>query len=250
LLVVISIIGILVAIILPAVQYSREAARKAHCANNVRNQVLALQQFHDKQNRFPAGRGYENGHESSWCLEILPHMEQSNLANRYNRRFPWDDPNTNLPVANTVLSIFRCPTSVLEFDGDTDYGGIMGSSLTTNSWANALNNGVLVDVPEKSNIRITMGSITDGTSQTICVGESSDRPDESGRWISGFNCFSHDNGAVTLVNAGEIFSAHRTGAYVGFVDGATKFLTREIDSFVVGAICTRDHGELFDESAY
>jgi hypothetical protein len=172
------------------------------------------------------------------------------LANRFNNRLPWDDPASNLSIANTVLSIFRCPTSVVEFDGDTDYGGIMGSSLTTNSWANALNNGVLIDIPAASNLRITMGSITDGTSQTICVGESSDRADESGRWISGFNCFSHDNGAVTLANSGEIFSAHRTGAYVGFVDGATKFLTREIDSYVVGAICTRDHGELFDESAY
>jgi prepilin-type N-terminal cleavage/methylation domain-containing protein len=192
LLVVISIIGILVAIVLPAVQYSREAAR-------------------------------------------------------INRRLPWSDPSGNLAIADTVLSMFRCPSSILKFNGDTDYGGIMGSSLTTSTWSNALNNGVLIDIPPKSNLRITMGSIL---SQTICVGESSDRTEESGRWISGYNCFSHDNGAVTLVNSGEIFSAHRTGAYVGFVDGATKYLTRDIDSYVVGAICTRDHGEVFDEAAY
>jgi hypothetical protein len=183
-------------------------------------------------------------------LEILPHLEQGNLLAAYDRRKPWGDPAGNLAVADTVLSIFRCPSSVLRQPGDTDYGGVMGSTLTSTSWQGSINNGVMIDVPERSGMRVSLGSIVDGASQTICVAESSDRPDETGRWISGFNCFSHDNGAITMANAGEIFSPHRTGAFVGFADGATKYLAVNIDAYVVGAICTRDHGEVFDDSAY
>lgn len=250
LLVVISIIGVLVAITLPAVQYSREAARRTQCSNNVHNQVLALHQFHDKHNYFPAGRGSENGHEIGWGLEILPYIEQANLLNAFDRRQSWDDPVKNLSIANTVLGLFRCPTSTVRFDGDTDYGGIMGSSLTSQTWTGASNNGVMIDVPTRKSFKVSIGSIVDGTSQTICIGESSDRTDASGRWISGFNCFSHDNGTITLTNSGEIYSGHKSGAFVGFVDGSTRYLVREIDAYVVGAICTRDHGEVFDDSAY
>ena len=249
LLVVISIIGVLIAITLPAVQYAREAARRTHCANNVRNQVLALLQFHDKQNQFPPGRAYASGSNYSWCLPALPYLEQNPLLDRFDWKKPWNDPAGNLSVANTTLSVFRCPSSVLRFDGDSDYGGVMGSNLTSVTWLGSINNGVLIDVPSPQSVRVSVGSIVDGTSHTICVAESSDRPNDSGRWISGLNCFSHDNASIGDSNAGEIYSAHRLGAYVGFVDGSIRFLTSNVDLYVVGAICTRDRGEVIDDSA-
>jgi hypothetical protein len=143
------------------------------------------------------------------------------LWRRYDRDRRWFSQLGNLAVANTELPVFRCASSIVEFPGDTDYGGMMGSILTSNSWINATNNGVMAEIRLRSDHPITMAKITDGTSQTICVAESADRmADEGGRWISGYSSFSHDNGAVNPENGGEIFSQHRTGAQVGFADGS------------------------------
>lgn len=249
LLVVIALVGVLVGLLLPAVQHSREAARRLHCSNNVRNQVLGLHEFHDTHRHFPSGHHEEPTLEYSWCLQILPYLEQAPLAEQFDRTKPWNDPGGNFRVAQTILPIFRCPSSVLDLAGDTDYGGISGSPLTSTTLDRAFQNGVLLK-SSASGAPVRMGQITDGTSQTVCVGESPDRVAVAGRWISGFNCFSHDNGTVGDTDGGEIFSRHGSGAYVGFVDGGTRFLTRHIDKYVVGAICTRDHGEIVDSTAY
>lgn len=249
LLVVLALIGVLVGLLLPAVQYSRESARRVHCANNLRNQLLALHEFHDPHRHFPTGLQEGPDYEFSWCLQILPYLEQTPLADRYDRTKPWSDPGGNLQVANTVLPVFRCPSAVLEMPGDTDYGGITGSPLTSIKLAGAFNNGVLLrSTAPGAPVRI--GQITDGTSHTVAIAESPDRTTVGGRWISGFNCFSQDNGAIGGTDGGEIYSLHGSGAFVGFVDGGTRFLTRHLDQYIVGAICTRDHGEVFDSSAY
>jgi prepilin-type N-terminal cleavage/methylation domain-containing protein len=240
LLVVIAVIGMLVGILLPAVNSSREAARRIHCSNNVRNHVLAVLNYESAHQHFPAGRLIYDDMQHSWILEALAYLEEAALERRYDRQLPWFSQPGNLSVADTVLPIFRCPSSIVEFPGDTDYGGMMGSILTSSTWDEATNNGIMATIRLPQDRPITMAKVKDGASRTICVAESADRlADEGGRWISGDNCFSHDNGPVNPGHGGEIFSQHRTGAHVGFADGSTAYLSQSTDPYVVGALCTR-----------
>ena len=251
LLVVISIMGIMVGLLLPAVQSARESSRRVECANNLRNQVLALHGFHAAHNAFPPGRRVVGNVENSWCLEILHYLEQEPLRSRFDRNTPWNGSVNNLAVANTVLPVFRCPSSTMDYPGDTDFGGVMGSSLTSIIWSGAFGNGVFVEVRGMSEKGIAIAAITDGTSHTICLAESADRdPSGGGLWISGFNCFSQDNGGINASGSGEIFSKHRTGANVALADGAIRFVVNSVDPYVVGALCTRSLQEVFDQSAY
>jgi hypothetical protein len=189
--------------------------------------------------------------ENSWCLELLPYLEQSSLYSRFDKKTHWYLSANNLEVASTVLPIFRCPSSVVKFEGDIDYGGIMGSSLTSTLWVGAFGNGVFGEVKGLTAQGINTSQITDGTSQTICIAESADRdPTSGGLWITGFNCFSQDNGGIGAIGGGEIFSMHRTGAQVALADGATRYIFKTIDPFVLGALCTRNLQEVIDDGAY
>lgn len=114
LLVVIAIIGILVSLLLPAVQSAREAARRMSCSNNERQITIALLNYHDTFKSFPPGTIGGWGH--SWAANILPQLEQQALS----EGIPWADaPNwydtdpDSLYVQNlarTQLPVFRCPS--------------------------------------------------------------------------------------------------------------------------------------------
>src|SRR5205085_10956880 len=106
LLVVVAIIGTLMSLLLAGVQASREMARKTSCSNNLRNQILALQEFVAAQQRFPAGREYSPLREYSWCVEVLPQLEQTALYQRYDRNKPWSDPAGNQSIAQSSLRVF------------------------------------------------------------------------------------------------------------------------------------------------
>jgi prepilin-type N-terminal cleavage/methylation domain-containing protein len=92
LLVVIAIIGILMAMILPAVQQARETARRTTCLNNTRNLGIGLQQYIAKHKRFPGGRNYHEFKsgtttkktEHGWAVHMLPYIEESALYRRYD----------------------------------------------------------------------------------------------------------------------------------------------------------------------
>lgn len=130
LLVVIAIIGVLVALLLPAVQAAREAARRTQCANNMRNLGLGLQLFHDTYKHFPSPasspppeyRSIDVFSDArlfwSWAIEILPFIEQQNLFDQVELAFSpaagiirlTDE--VNLPVIATQLSVFLCPSDM------------------------------------------------------------------------------------------------------------------------------------------
>jgi len=137
---------------------------------------------------------------------------------------------------------------VLKYNGKTDYGGITGS-LILGIWmpGTELNNGVMVEVGAARSTPVRPGEITDGASHTIVIAECTDRRRElGGRWISGFNCLSQDNGGINETPANDIFSRHAGGAYVAFADGRIEFVSKSTSPFVVGAICTRGGGETID----
>ncbi len=128
LLVVIAIIGVLVGLLLPAVQSAREAARRSSCANNLKQIGLATQVFHDARNQFPEGRIRSNraanapkwpgnpaapwnSQNIGWLARILPHMEESALHDTidFERQIPgWG--GQNITARRSKVAAYRCPS--------------------------------------------------------------------------------------------------------------------------------------------
>jgi prepilin-type N-terminal cleavage/methylation domain-containing protein len=248
LLVVIAIISVLIGLLLPAVQSAREAARKIQCQSNLKQMGLALQTFHSTHNLFPAGKLDLNGLGHSWCTFLLPFLEQSALAGRFDMSRPWDDEPGNADAAAASLGLFRCPSSPFQYVGGTDYCGIMGGTQGGLSFGDgrneALGSGVLVTVNVATPEFVSFRDITDGTSNTICISESVGRNDDTGRWASGNNIVTTD---VNPVNTpGKLSSFHPGGVYAQRADGSGMFITSSIDLKVLGALSTRNGGEVTD----
>jgi prepilin-type N-terminal cleavage/methylation domain-containing protein len=123
LLVVIAIIAVLVALLLPAVQQAREAARRSQCKNNLHQLGLAFHNYHEALNTFPYGYVIgTNLNINNWAVQILPYLDQSALYNAYNCSvpafveaagfpgFPAASVAGNLAVVATTLPVFNCPS--------------------------------------------------------------------------------------------------------------------------------------------
>lgn len=210
LLVVIAIIGILVALLLPAVQAAREAARRTECNNNLKQLGLALHNHHDILKTLPPGgqddvtvlpvgnpRTFFQG--TTWLVFILPYNEQNNLYNKYNIQLAYTNA-ANLAIGNVKVPGYMCPSGVTFESGNsseatggqrnytTHYYGVMGPTgtatingatitYTTSSSGNSLwsHHGVLGYYHENSSPKFMarLADITDGTSNTILVAERS-----------------------------------------------------------------------------
>ncbi|MEQ1829184.1 MAG: DUF1559 domain-containing protein [Pirellula sp.] len=203
LLVVIAIIGILIGLLLPAVQQAREAARRIKCANNLKQQALALHLFHDAYKRFPSGHqigmtwystyfresppggimpnsSYPvEGPFWSWMFRTSPYFEYGNLYDAADKRgvaaaWPWFQTLSDGRVLNGVTCpTFICPSDVRgeqkwtraagEENALTTYLGVSGRSQFKE--AGGQDGMIYVN----SSVRIS--SITDGTSNTLMIGE-------------------------------------------------------------------------------
>ena len=129
LLVVIAIIGVLVALLLPAVQAAREAARRTQCQNNIRQYALGLQNYHSARNTFPAASNFDVkftgalpgaskhvGSKPNWVVNILPYIEQQALYDAFDFNFPISgiDPenDVNREARGAVVASMICPSDV------------------------------------------------------------------------------------------------------------------------------------------
>jgi prepilin-type N-terminal cleavage/methylation domain-containing protein/prepilin-type processing-associated H-X9-DG protein len=233
LLVVIAIIGVLVALLLPAVQAAREAARRMSCSNNVKNIVLAMHNYAEANKQFPIGaRASQGNYGQSWTIGLLPYIEQDALYQLWNHNVQW---STNaVHVTNPqplMLNIYRCPSSPLQKFVNAvspsqakvmqvNYVGISGCTNsadssnsggfsavfsaagrvtpTTSGAQNIVSsNGVLHPDSQTS-----FGDLTkDGTSNTMFIGEQGDfmrRTNASGQQCEATN--SYPNGGFAGVN--------------------------------------------------
>lgn len=113
LLVVIAIIGILVALLLPAVQAAREAARRAQCQNNLKQIGLSLLNYHDAEGRLPAGAQdcCRNIPGHIWATAVFPYMEEQSLHDALDFTLPFRHPTNRVVIEDTIVNGFICPSS-------------------------------------------------------------------------------------------------------------------------------------------
>lgn len=116
LLVVLAIIGVLTALLLPAVQAARESARRAECQNNLKQLSIGLSSFESAHQKFPAGqrwsqpRSEPGSYAIAWSATLLPQIEQEAIADLIDFDFPLTDPR-NLPATSQIIDLYLCPST-------------------------------------------------------------------------------------------------------------------------------------------
>jgi prepilin-type N-terminal cleavage/methylation domain-containing protein len=249
LLIVLAIIGVLVAIALPAVQSARESARRTQCLSNLHEIGVALQGHHAVYRAFPVGclewrppKSVKGERQLAWSAFLLPFIDQDVVFDQLDLEKAFDDP-ANQAAAATVLEVYLCPSSRrlekrVDGRGACDYGGIYGERITGPN--NPPKGTMLFDRP------VSIAMIRDGAAQTAIVSEDAGWVD--GQWINGRNIFDQAfaiNRAPPYEN--DIRSDHPAGANLLLADGAARFVHESIDLKVLAALCTRAGGEPMSE---
>jgi prepilin-type N-terminal cleavage/methylation domain-containing protein/prepilin-type processing-associated H-X9-DG protein len=314
LLVVIAIIGVLIALLLPAVQKVREAASRLSCANNLKQLSLAMHTYHDSCGQFPGpdvkkryilgGPPYFGGYAMGWPPYLFPYVEQGNIIAAMNAfcpcrggsyaldyimpaRFATAPDNGENPIFCTTIKVLACPSSPLQPgspDGilspgipDTDNAplhyranagsynlGLVQGTYSRQAWYTT--SGIIY--PE-SNTKLT--DITDGTSNTLLLGETSSAQGRALRsrswggimpWTWGVYYYNSDALGWLMIDhkimdvnpinyAGSYFtnetpmtSMHPGGVNVSLCDGSVRFLMATTPLPVLGQLATRAGGEV------
>ena len=286
LLVVISIIAVLIALLLPAVQAARESARRAQCVNNLKQLGLALHNYEGTHLTFPPGyvsnfnaTGDDTGPGWGWAAMLLPQFEQSPIFNSINFNLAIEQPS-NLTGRLPSVGVFACPSDphpptywAIDRDASTgaprrnicevassNYVGMYGTGEPGPG-----GNGLFF-----RNSKVGIRDITDGTAQTLAVGERSHRLGEA-TWVGSVTnaiMFPVDNDDIgryrtetspgmVLGHVGEgvgpgdrrgdvnqFFSLHSGGGVnFLFADGHVTFLKSTLNYRTYKAIATRAGGE-------
>jgi prepilin-type processing-associated H-X9-DG protein len=230
LLVGIAVIGILIALLLPAVQAAREAARRATCVNNLKQIGVAMHNYHDAWGCFPpAYTTDQNGRPlHSWRVLLLPYMEQRYLYEQIDFDQPWDSPE-NQVLANLPNSMYTCPSDTPTDPSQTSYVMVVGP-------------GTISDGPTA----IPIGQIADGASYTIMVVEVAD----SGiHWAEPRDLNADESNFQLDDPAGSgISSYHPQVVNVLFCDGSVQSISKDIDPELLRGMTTIAGGE--NTSAY
>ncbi len=262
LLVVIAIIGILIALLLPAVQAAREAARRSQCNNNLKQIGLAFHNYHDIHKKFPLAYYLnpcgppgttENANCWGWGYAMLPFIEQAPLYQSLPWNYGWFGPNT-APAAPSVLrqplSGYVCPSD----SGDPLNASYFGSYARASY---VCNEGVIRWPTSTTTPSTSMADVRDGTSNTLLVGErayvnqglpfrsrgsiwmgrhANTNAANLGRAAWPPNT-SEYNDTPDTCKRHSFTSLHPGGALFVFVDGSTHFISETIDSYTGYADC-------------
>ena len=174
LLVVIAIIGILVALLMPAVQAAREAARRLQCSSNMAQLGLALKSYEQSQGSLPSGviddagpiRNIDEGKHIGWVVPLLPYFEQGNLYNKIDRETVYSLTNDVIFSENYQIQTLTCPSSVSALEPGMLPSCYAAVHNDTESPIDADNSGVFF-----LNSSVKSREITDGQSNTFFLGE-------------------------------------------------------------------------------
>jgi prepilin-type N-terminal cleavage/methylation domain-containing protein/prepilin-type processing-associated H-X9-DG protein len=276
LLVVIAIIAVLFGLILAAVQKVRAAASRVQCANNLRQLGLALHQYHDREGRFPPGcknrRPFEPHPHMGWITHLLPDLEQQRVWEESLRAFSLDsffESPPHLPILGMVLRVAVCPADdrTRESWSFSTFKVGLSSYLGVNGERAVKRDGVLF-----LNSWVRFADITDGTSNTLAVGERPPSSDGTlGWWYAGWGLYREGTADLHLgvrelnlarrlrgcprgpyhfatgnldnkCDALHFWSLHPGGAHFLFADGSVRFLSYSADS-ILPALATRAGGE-------
>lgn len=293
LLVVIAIIAILIALLLPAVQQAREAARRSQCKNYLKQMGLALHSYHNTFNTMPPGwMGVLNGNLApdgengfGWGAMLLPYLDQSPLYNQLDFHRPIDDNSmgtyNNRTLVGTALPVFRCPSDPTREKfpvndrnsmpialATTSYRAVFGTdpiegcanppgTAPVNASGQCMSDGMFFH-----NSKIRFADVSDGTSNTLMIGECQayiDRVSNTafyGTWggvlpeVPGAasRVLGHSEHAPNAsIHADDFSSKHEGGVQFILADGHARFISDSIDLSVYQGLSTRSSGESIGE---
>jgi prepilin-type N-terminal cleavage/methylation domain-containing protein len=240
LLVVIAIIGILVALLLPAVQSAREAARRLQCSNNLKQLALALANYEVARQTYPPGAFWayhpdSNPIKGSILLHLLPFIEQQNLYDQFDFKLfnleKQTTPRTFADLEGTLIPGFQCPSDDHPKKYGTralsNYGASRGPTRVENNPASACSHpfhafatnsssddvknipGPFTRMGVVSDVATRIGDVTDGLSNTLFFGEV--RPKCSAHFSAGWARSNNGNGYCTTIIPLNYDSCDRTG---------------------------------------
>ena len=290
LLVVVAIVGVLIGLLLPAVQKAREAANRAKCQNNLHQIGIALHSYHGDHCSFPPGYRWKQRMPDmptqtdpgwSWAAFLLPYLEQDNLQRQINFQSSVGDPS-NEAIRTAVLPPFLCPTDQQTglFQVQTADG--LSINAATSSYAACF--GGLVEIantPGKGdglfyrNSRVRIADIRDGTSNTFAVGERAALFAQA-PWAGAIS-----NGTVritpgapvtstsvedapvqVLAHCGshalndtqsdpdDFFTPHVGTAFFLFADGSARPVSVKTEVEIIRSLATRSGGELVNSNDF
>lgn len=258
LLVVIAILGILVALLLPAIQFARESARRTQCTNHLRNIGVAMHNFHDVHQHLPAGwlADLPDGEPGwGWGAHLLLFLEQNALLENQIQLDDHIDENENEEARQAVIPIYLCPSDASASDrfmltglhtglfevGRSNYVGVFGTEEI--ELAPTRGDGVFFH-----NSWVRFPDIQDGLSNTFLVGERSSRYGDS-TWV-GMIHGATDAMARVVGSCDhppndphghfeDFGSFHASGANFVLADASVRLIGSDIDPAVYHGLATR-----------
>jgi prepilin-type N-terminal cleavage/methylation domain-containing protein/prepilin-type processing-associated H-X9-DG protein len=269
LLVVIAIIGVLVALLLPAVQAAREAARRLSCVNNVTQLALAVQNYETAFRAYPAGTINETspivnepqGYHHNWLIHLLPFMEEQTTYNHIDFQVGVYHDN-NRPVRQVRISTHRCPSDPVG-SSDTMVSSYAGVHHDLDEPIDVTNRGMFI-----LNRSLRYDDVRDGAAHTLLIGEKTSVAQQDLGWMSGtsstlrntglrLNAFNTRYGAPlgqhanvegnlspSAVKVGGFGSFHPGGVNFAFTDGHVIFVSESMSLEVLQQLANRADGKL------
>lgn len=276
LLVVIAIIAILIALLLPAVQQAREAARRTQCKNNLLQLGLALHNYEMAFQMLPPGSvnptgpisNVQQGYHMSWIVQVLPMMEQANLAQMINASTSAYDAANQMYRATRITSL-QCPSDDIRM-----ISGPLGIDAAASNYAACFSGSdVPIDVDNDGcmflNSSVAYRQIRDGASNTILAGEKRivEGTFDAG-WMSGTRSTLRNTGVPInggwdieprqsigpfvpnvpndLLTSG-FSSVHAGGAQFVLADGSVRFLSENISAEILSRLGSRADRQIIGE---